>query len=539
MGRSASPGAGRPFSFGYPLSAVARPVPPGRFFGETQVISHLQLMTDDETRLTKTKKARESAGDDRAPPAWEAALAEVAQGIPAYAAATFPSPMLATVPMFMRHLCRADPGVASEGSTDDYAWMAPLAGGIEGGLGRLAASEGGDPKPFLHAEAQLLIDIKLNFGPAFRDAVAPLVRAATTWGGRPWPKTSRDRVALLAKYLAKDPDVVPALIAAIALGPPHLDNKEADARNRRRLLEQADRAFGDYFARRGSRTYCELIRETAKACDSPGYGILTVQLLKVASYTIKVAVESSRLIVGEVTAALRAEAREKEGKAADVRAVRRERDKAVAAARKEGIATSAERVRLLEARVRELEGQLDTVRRRAAREKAYFEQQRAKAEGEVGEAPVSGTKPAHAMARDLSKEEPPAPFATPAVVPASGAEQRPSLEGRRVFLFTNKERGGAREAFHAELAALGAADPKVYETKGATVPGPKAFPPRSVVIVDTSFMSHSFSSVISRRARAAEAAVLIEESIGIGGLARRLARAMKRQGGHARFRTPM
>jgi len=495
-------------------------------------------MTDDETRLSRTTKARESAGDDRAPPAWEAALAEVAQDIPAYAATTFPIPMLATVPMFMRHLCRADPGVASEGSTDDYAWMAPLAGGIEGGLRRLAASDGGDPKPFLHAEAQLLIDIKLHFGPAFKDAVAPLVRAATTWGGRPWPKISRDRVALLAKYLAKDPDVVPALIAAIALGPPYLDNKETDARNRRRLLDQADRAFGDYFARRGSRTYSELIRETARACDSPGYGIVTVQLLKVASYTIKLAVESSRLIVGEVTAALRAEAREKEGKAADVRAVRRERDKAVAAARKEGMATSAERVRLLEARVRELGGQLDTVRRRAAREKAYFEQQRAKMEGEVGEAPVSGTKPAHAMARDLLKEEPPAPKAT-REVPDSGAERRPSLEGRRVFLFTNKERGGAREAFHAELSALGAADPKVYETKGATVPGPKAFPPRSVVIVDTSFMSHSFSSVIRRRARAAEAAVLIEESIGIGGLARRLARALKRQGGHARFRTPM
>jgi hypothetical protein len=479
-------------------------------------------MTDDETRLTKTTKPSAQADDDRPAPAWEAALAEVAQRIPKFATTAFPIPMLATVPMFMRYVCRADPGVASEGSTDDYAWMAPLAGGIEGGLRRLAASEGGDPKEFLRGEAGLLLDIKQHLGPTFRDAVGPLVRAATTWGTRPWPKTSRDRVALLAKYLAKDPDVVPALIAAVALGPRLLDSRDADSRDGRRLFDQAHRAVGDYFARRGSRTYCELIRETATACESPGYGIVTIQLLKVAVYTIKVAVESSHMKVSAVMDALRAEAKEKEGKAADVRAVRRERDKAVAAARKEGMAASAQQVRVLAARVRELEGQLDIIRRRVAREKAYFEQQRAKAEGEVAETPASGTTPAHAVAAGRLKEEPSAPLAAPVVI----ATARPSLEGRRVFLFTNKERGGAREAFRAELEALGASEPRVYETKGATVPGPRTFPPGSVVIVDTSFMSHSFSGVISRRARAAQDTLYVEDHLGIGGLAHRLASAM-------------
>jgi hypothetical protein len=487
-------------------------------------------MPDDRTRLTGTTNARAAAHDDRAAPAWEAALAEVAERIPAFATNAFPSPMLATVPMFMRHLCREDPGVALEGSSADYAWMAPLAGGIEGGLRRLAASEGGDPGEFLRAEAGLLLDIKLNFGPTFRDVVGPLVRAATTWGERRWPKASTDQVALFAKYLAKDPHVVPALLAAIALGLRRPGSREGDLRKRGRLLEQAERAFRDYFARRGSRTYCDLIRETATACDSPGYGIVAVQLLKVASYAIKVAVETSSLKVTNVVAALRAEEKEKEGKAADVRALKRERDKAVAAARKEGMATSAGQVRVLEARVRELEGQLDTIRRRAAREKAYFEQQREKRDAEVPEAPASDKALARARAAGRLEEEPSLPLA-PQVVSDSVAARRPSLAGRRVFLFTNKERGGAREAFHLELEALGAEEPRVYETKGATVPGPRTFPPGSVVIVDTSFMSHSFSGVIGRRARAAEDTVLVEDRIGIGGLAQRLASAMKRPTG--------
>ena len=62
------------------------------------------------------------------------------------------------------------------------------------------------------------------------------------------------------------------------------------------------------------------------------------------------------------------------GKHVDVTALRREKEKAVAAARLDAMAKSAERIRLLEARVRELEAQLDTVRRRASRDKAYFDQ---------------------------------------------------------------------------------------------------------------------------------------------------------------------
>jgi hypothetical protein len=54
------------------------------------------------------------------------------------------------------------------------------------------------------------------------------------------------------------------------------------------------------------------------------------------------------------------------GKRVDVMALRREKEQAVAAARMDGMASASERVRSLEARVRELEGQLDTVRRRGS-----------------------------------------------------------------------------------------------------------------------------------------------------------------------------
>jgi hypothetical protein len=98
-----------------------------------------------------------------------------------------------------------------------------------------------------------------------------------------------------------------------------------------------------------------------------------------------------------------------------------------------------------------------------------------------------------------------------------------------VFLYTNKERGGAREAFVAELEKLGASDPRVYETKGGSVPGPAAFPAHSVVIVDTTFMSHTFSNVIRRRARASPETLFLEDRFGAGGLAQRLARVSESQ----------
>lgn len=502
----------------------------GDLRGKPQAPSDPHLATDDVTPPTITRTPAAESGDGHAAPPWEAALAEVAQRIPAYATTTFPMPMVATVPMFTRLLCRADPGGGPDSSDDDFLWMAPLAGGIEPSLRRLAASEGGNPTPFLRDEGHLLIDVKLHFGPAFKDAAGPLVRAATGWGKRPWPKTSRDQLALFRKYLAKDPDVVPALMAAIALGVPRLAGPNAEEGSFGRQLQEAERAFGDYFARRGSPTYCDLIRETVRASEGPGYGVVTAQLLKVASYAIRVGVEASSLVVTEMMVALRAEAREKEGKAADIRAVRRERDKDVAAARKEGMATSGERVRVLEARVRELEGQLDAVRRREAREKAHLEQQREKPT--AAKRPAGGLQPASGRKHDEPAAAPAPPAAT-----APPAEARPSLEGRPVFVYTNRSRGGAREAFHAELEALGASEPKVYETKGASVPGPRTFPPGSVVIVDTSFMSHSFSEVISRRARAAENVVLLEDRIGIGGLARRLADALNRRAPKGEART--
>jgi hypothetical protein len=219
------------------------------------------------------------------------------------------------------------------------------------------------------------------------------------------------------------------------------------------------------------------------------------------------------------------------GERVDVAALRRDREQAVSAAREEGMTASAERVRFLEARVRELEGQLDTVRRRASREKVYLAQQRAKAESDAAAESGSATPSSSVPAASARDEEPMAPSVPPAsVAPADTSKGRP-LKGRRVFFYTNRTRGGAREAFLAELGDLGASDPRVYETKGASVPGPTAFPPHSVVIVDTTFMSHTFSNVIRRRARAASETLFLEDRFGVGGLAQRVASVTERKAG--------
>jgi hypothetical protein len=56
-----------------------------------------------------------------------------------------------------------------------------------------------------------------------------------------------------------------------------------------------------------------------------------------------------------------------------------------------------------------------------------------------------------------------------------------------------------------------------------------AFPPQSAVIVDTTFMSHTFSNVIRRRARAAHETLFLEDRFGVGGLAQRLTGVSERQ----------
>jgi hypothetical protein len=107
-------------------------------------------------------------------------------------------------------------------------------------------------------------------------------------------------------------------------------------------------------------------------------------------------------------------------------------------------------------------------------------------------------------------------------------EQQP-LVGRQVFLFTNRKRGREREAFVSELELLGATDPRVYETRRGSAPGPSAFPPDSVVVLDTTFMSHKYSSVIRRRARASKWTLLRDDRLGVGGLTQRLAWLMDQQ----------
>jgi hypothetical protein len=352
----------------------------------------------------------------------------------------------------------------------------------------------------------------------FERMIEPLIREQTTWGDRPWPTRSKDQVALFAEYLSKDPAVVPALIAAVALGVRDARKREGLNQFRRRL-DQVEELFIAYFERRGRRSYCDFVHDTATACFGPNFRIVASRLLDVASRALgsqEVATKEHALEMRTLTREHRASLA---GERVDVMALRREKEKAVAAARLDATAASTERVRFLEARVRELEGQLDTVRRRAFREKVWLAQQLAATSGDVAQAPVTtsvapSSKTAAAIARNERSTQ---PATSRLIVAPLEPPQRPPLEGRRVFFYTNKERGGAREAFSAELEKLGASDPRVYETKGGSVPGPAAFPPCSVVIVDTSFMPHTFSNVIRRRARVSHETLFLEDRFGLAG----------------------
>lgn len=478
---------------------------------------------------SKAYPAEHPAGDtaadvdeDLATQDWEIALAEVAQRHPLLDTDHYPSPLPVTVTALMRHLLDLGPGQLFSSGGDADAGKAALAGGIEGGLRRMARVERSEIMGLLKGEVEALLFVKETWGAVLERAIEPLVRQETTWRDRPWPTKTKDQVALFSEYLSKDPDVVPAVIAAVAIGMRDPNKREGSNQYRRRL-DQVERLLGDYFERRGGSSYCDFVHATATACFSPGFRIVASRLLDVATRSLTAEQAAASAHAHELAALDREHRQALAGKHTDVVSLRREKEKAVAAARLDGTASAAERVRSLEARVRELEGQLDTVRRRASRDKAWFaEQLAASTSGPTAETesppPSSGDR--HAATR---AEGPMAPATLPAMVTSADASRRRPLEGRRVFLYTNKKRGAVREAFVAELEELGASDPRVYETKGGSVPGPTAFPPQAVVIVDTTFMSHTFSNVIRRRARAAHGTLFLEDRFGVGGLAQRVA----------------
>jgi hypothetical protein len=469
---------------------------------------------------------------DEAPalPDWELALTEVAEEFPFLDTDPYPSPLSVAVTALMRHLFDVGTGSALPNVEDHDGHMAFLAGGIEGGLRRMASAKRTELGDFLKGEALAMLFVKETWGPVFERMIEPLIREQTTWGDRPWPTRSKDQVALFGEYLSKDPAVVPALIAAVALGV--RDARKREGRNQfRRRLDQVEELFIAYFKRRGRRSYCDFVHATATACFGPDFRIVAARLLDVAARALESQEAAGKAHTAEMKVLIREHRDSLAGKRVDVMALRRDKEKAVAAAQLEGMAESAERVRFLGARVGELEGELDIVRMRASREKAWLTQQLAATSGELARvaaiAPVSPSS--MTQAATAVSERPTTPAIPRRIVAPPGPPQRPPLEGRRVFLYTNKERGGAREAFVAELEKLGASDPRVYETKGGSVPGPAAFPPHSVVIVDTTFMSHTFSNVIRRRARASQETLFLEDRFGVGGLAQRLARVSKRQ----------
>jgi hypothetical protein len=484
---------------------------------------------------SKRHPAEHPAGDtpadvdeDLATPDWEIALAEVAQRHPLLDTDHYPSPLPVTVTALMRHLLDLGPGQLFSSGGDADAGKAALAGGIEGGLRRMARVERSEIMGLLKGEVEALLFVKETWGGVLERAIEPLVRQETTWRDRPWPTKTKDQVALFGEYLSKDPDVVQAVIAAVAIGMRDPRKREGSNQYLRRL-DQVERLLGEYFERRGRNSYCDFVHATATACFSPGFRIVASRLLDVATRSLTAEQAAASAHAHELAALDREHRQALAGKRVDVMALCREKEQAVAAARLDGMASAAERVRSLETRVRELEGQLDTVRRRASREKAFFAQQLAATTSES--TPESAPLPPSSgvAAATARGEGTVAPATLPAMVTPAETSQRRPLEGRRVFLYTNKKRGAVREAFVAELEELGASDPRVYETKGGSVPGPTAFPPRSVVIVDTTFMSHTFSNVIRRRARAAHETLFVEDRFGVGGLAQRLAGVSERQ----------
>ena len=101
------------------------------------------------------------------------------------------------------------------------------------------------------------------------------------------------------------------------------------------------------------------------------------------------------------------------------------------------------------------------------------------------------------------------------------------LRGRTVFFFTGQPRSAAARAQAESLRALGPEKIRLYEVRhGAR--GPEAFPPGSVVVVDTRFVGHSHTNEIEARIRRSDGVEYFALQAGEGGLARKLADRLAR-----------
>ena len=220
-------------------------------------------VTSEQPDHTGTADLAAEVDDGLAIPDWEIALTEVAQRLPVLDADLYPNPLSVSVTTFMRHLLDTGPGpVPSSGDGVDRS--AAIAGGIEGWLHRLASAERAALIGFLHSDIREVQVAKEEWGHVFQQVIEPLVRQETTWGVRRWPTTLKDQVALLAEYLSKDPAVLPAVMAAVALGVPSPKTRASRAQLDRRN-QQVERLLTAYFNGRGRSSYCDFVHATAAA----------------------------------------------------------------------------------------------------------------------------------------------------------------------------------------------------------------------------------------------------------------------------------
>jgi hypothetical protein len=320
------------------------------------------------------------------------------------------------------------------------------------------------------------------------DAMHPLVDLAV-----------RARVALLLpKFQDAWPTSTPAVLKA------HREvlavTKGLTPAAVQRLAGDIDKALAQWCRERGLRRTVDLIHAAYTAGQSPSGRLLqrTMMYEAVSRIVIEsVGTRPASIATGRPDAkAVRkgaAKAAAKEQKAQEV---------AVAAAQEEARG-ALERARALEEQVRALSTELAETRARVSRRiSAEEREQRARAETpRVTSAPTT----------------PPAPVApvrpvTPPAIAATGASAVDGLDiavdrllaGHPVFLFTNQSRGGVRNKLYDALVALGADDPRVFETDKSALRGPSQFPPNSVVLVDTTFMGHTDSARIKARVKGSD-----------------------------------
>jgi hypothetical protein len=99
---------------------------------------------------------------DEAPalPDWELALAEVAEWFPPLDTDPYPTPLSVAVTAFMRHLFDVGAGRSLPNVEDGDGHMAFLAGGIEGGLRRMASAKRTELADFLKGESLAMLFVK-------------------------------------------------------------------------------------------------------------------------------------------------------------------------------------------------------------------------------------------------------------------------------------------------------------------------------------------------------------------------------------------